>query len=620
MRAVALRGLPLVLAALVFAAPAHAALSVLDNGTIRAAVDLGRGGALTWLSRTRGEHADNLLLQSDQSYWGGPFGADGSPTWHGFQEATTVVAHSNNGRTLYVRSVWTGCECALETWVTLHGNAAVVRNRLTNYRTDTTFYPPALQELPALYTVGPYRLVTYDGNAPWTHATTHELTDFAQFPIFSPQHFELSTPEHWAALLDAGGFGVGLVEPDLVDFAGVAGNADAYPSGYLAGERPELLDANVVYSYTYTLVVGTLEQIRAYAYVHRPDPRPTYLFAHDRRHFVQVNATDNGFPIDGALRIRTEQNDPQLVGPSAEWPARSVPYLYVRGAWHVGQTRAELFWSRPNAVDRFTAARSVPFSVFPDGLFHTYRIRLARRYAYTGTIAGIRLDPVEGAEPGGWIDLTCISWKRCPVDARAERRLEANEGRVPLLDSFDTLDTSFWSVTGNSPGATAGVGNGALVVDVAAAAQPLPGQGFISAGVYSRCTLAGDFDAQVDYRLDDWPPNNSVNLNFSVGNRTIFRHNDGGEWLSTYFPPGPGGNVTDADTTGSMRLVRTGGLVRGYYLDHTDTWQVVGDATITRDPVNVSLSIYTNRSVAGARAVQVAFDNFRVTRGLIECQ
>ncbi len=78
MFATTFRGLLIAGALLAFAAPAHAAVSVLDNGTIRVGVDL-QHGDLTWLSRSRGEYADNLLLESEQSYYGGPYFPDGSP-------------------------------------------------------------------------------------------------------------------------------------------------------------------------------------------------------------------------------------------------------------------------------------------------------------------------------------------------------------------------------------------------------------------------------------------------------------------------------------------------------------------------------------------------------------
>jgi hypothetical protein len=612
--------------ALSFAAPARAGLSVLDNGRIRVGVDLEQGGKLTWLSRSQGEQADNLLLESEQSYWGGPYEPDYSPEWHGYQDPATVIEHSNDGRTLYDRAVWAGCECSMQTWVTLHGNAAVVRNRLTSFRSDATQYAPGWQELPALYTIAPlYRIVTYDGSGPYTHAPTHDLTgQAAQFSFFTPRHVGMLASEHWEAALGDNGFGVGLFEPDELRFIAISSGYDSgypgYPSGYISAVRQEILDANVVYNYTYTLIVGSLRQIRAYAYAHRPDPRPNYVFAHDRDHFTEINASDAGFPIAGALRLRVN-DDPQLIGPDQEWRASRVPRLYVRGAWHTQQSLAELYWGRPLLDYLFSEDRSQQFGVIPDGRFHTYRLDLGLNPSYTGTIDSLRLDPIANGEPGAWVDITCISWKPCPIDRKAERRLENDGGLIPFLDTFDSLDARFWSIVGNSNGVSTAVADGQLVIDVAPDAKPLPGQDYISAGVSSRCTLAGNFDVQADYRLKLWDPGNGVNVNFSVGDRTLFRHNDPatGESLASYFPPFPGTQIIDPQNAESLCLVRTGDAVRGYYRDPNGDWTLLDSAPITTDPVHVALSIYTNRSTENAPEVRVTFDNLRITRGMIDC-
>src|SRR5439155_18303472 len=142
--------------------------------------------------------------------------------------------------------------CSMETWITLHGDAAAVPNRLTSFRSDTSMYSPGWQELPALYARGPlYRIVTYDGPVPYARAPTHDVTAEARFPFFTPAHRDMLSTERWAAVVDDDDFGIGLIEPDLLRFIGISGHAGGYPSGYIAGVRPEALDANVVYDYTY---------------------------------------------------------------------------------------------------------------------------------------------------------------------------------------------------------------------------------------------------------------------------------------------------------------------------------------------------------------------------------
>src|SRR5207253_11404331 len=131
---------------------------------------------ITWLSRSSGEDVRNLAFEAEQSYYSGPY-SDGVPVWHGYQDPARVVVHSNDGRLLYTRPVSTECECAVSTWITLHGPAVLVRHRLESFRSDTTNYAPTWQELPALYTQGGLdRLVTYDGGAPYTGGALREFT------------------------------------------------------------------------------------------------------------------------------------------------------------------------------------------------------------------------------------------------------------------------------------------------------------------------------------------------------------------------------------------------------------------------------------------------------------
>jgi len=60
-------------------------------------------------------------------------------------------------------------ECTFEVWIELRGNAAHVRSRLNNARSDKTFHAARNQELPAVYTNGAYwRLMTYTGDKPFT--------------------------------------------------------------------------------------------------------------------------------------------------------------------------------------------------------------------------------------------------------------------------------------------------------------------------------------------------------------------------------------------------------------------------------------------------------------------
>ena len=620
MAGVAFRGLLVAAAALALAAPAHAErFSVLANDAVRVGVDLDQGGKITWLSRAHGEGADNLLLQSVQSYYSGPY-VDGAPAWHAVNDLATTVASSNDGRTIYTRAVGSVCECAFEQWVALaRGSAIVVRNRLTSFRSDANDYEASRQELPALYTLPPlHRALTYDGAIPYRGAQLREITPADGGVFFSASGPSFAASEHWAALVDDDGFGIGLFTPDRVRFNAIAGGAGSWPGGYLTAPLLEQLDANVVYEYSYTLVVGSVEEIRAYAVAHRPDPRPRLLFRRDRQHVVEANATDLGFPIEGALRVRVDRADPQLVRQGLRFDARNVPRLYVRGAWHTRQHVADLFWAPTPNDYAFSDLRHRPFVVVPDGRFHSYRVDLAASPSYRGLIGGLRLDPVADAEPGGLVDVTCISWKPCPIDRRAERAL-LTSASVPFIEPFDreTLNDALWFPPYRNPGTTVGVVDGELEVGVAGDATLDPRSG-LGAGVTTRCTLTGDFDVSVDYRLLEWPEANGVNVNLSLdGGSSVFRSNTFGESVGAWFPPF-GGTEAYAAPAGTLRLARSRGVVTASYR-RDGAWVLLRSALLGNGPQRVTLSIWVDGARFARESVRVAFDNLRVTRGRWSC-
>lgn len=596
-------------------------MSFLDNGRVRVGVNLLDGGKITYLSRVRGPDAHDVVQDVQQSYYGGPPDAQ----WHVAASGGLVLANRNDGHTIYTKVIpqqeypYRQCECTFETWITLRGNTVHVRNRLTNLRDDGPNFTAHGQELPALYTTGDaYRLYTYDGADPYTGAPMREITD-DRGGFFNPAGPSFRATEHWAALVNDDGFGVGLFEPRRTRFGGIPGNEYAvdygWINGYMTASTPDILSATTTYTYAYTLVLGSLDDIRAYAVAHRPDPRPVYLFQKDRQDWWELNASDAGDPVRGALRVFPDHYDPMIVGPETSFPAGSVRAIYIRGAWRTRQFHAQLFWAN---ADGFSGDRMVSFDVVNDGRFHTYRIPVGELSTWAGTINGLRLDFVDDQpEPGRWVDISCISWKRCPRRAAEERRLTRSAPPTLFLDSFDaSFDPSFWFAGTQSPGTTTTVAGGRLLLTVGADAQPAAGDNFIAAGIASRCKVGGDYDLRVDYRLLEWPQANGVDLIFG----TDYQDNIGR--LSTpadayYAYPG-GTSVSTNDTSGRLRLVRSGDLIHGSYL-HAGQWIPFWEAPVTKADSLVQLSVYADPATFAHQEVTVAFDNFRVVRGHVVC-
>jgi len=258
-------------------------LSRLDNGTIRIAVDLARGGTIVELGPCGGPNLVNthdLGRMIQQAYYAGPddYGSPRPPStgfpWNPigagdrYDNAATVLEHSNDGATINTKTAplqWAldnvPAECVIEQWIEVDDAVVRARNRFANDRSDRTEYRAYDQELPAVYTNVPYtHVVTYDGDAPYTNGPLTEHT--GQPPAWA----RFVATEQWAALVDDSGSGLGVFNARATQFlGGFSPGSGSAATGYVAPIRMETLTWNSVYEYEYALILGTVEEIRAYA-------------------------------------------------------------------------------------------------------------------------------------------------------------------------------------------------------------------------------------------------------------------------------------------------------------------------------------------------------------------
>src|ERR1022692_631337 len=173
--------------------PPLSGLRFLDNGQIRVGVDLDKGGSIVYLAKRQGPNLINgadLGRQIQMSFYSGPVpftpnGKQPSKDWAGlgWNPIQTGDCYHHPSRTLEFRSdaksLYLKCipmqwpldnepgECTFEAWISLKSSTVQVRNRLLNHRSDATQYPARGQELPAIYTNGPwYRPSGYPGGKP----------------------------------------------------------------------------------------------------------------------------------------------------------------------------------------------------------------------------------------------------------------------------------------------------------------------------------------------------------------------------------------------------------------------------------------------------------------------
>jgi uncharacterized repeat protein (TIGR01451 family) len=394
-------------------------MSYLDNGVIRLGVDLDKGGTITYLAAS-GPAGVNVVNNHDLGrevqplFTSGPNGSWNALSAGDFSgNPSTVLEQSNDGVTIYTKIVPlqatlfnVPCECLIEQWITLDGNAAQIRTRLTNNRSDHAQYDAWGQQEPAVHTDGTFwRLFTYNGNSPYTGDTLSQIAGPGS---------SFAATERWAALVDDSGFGLGVFTAFTTQFVGgfygIGPSDNQY--GYVIPGTIENLDWNIVYEYDYALVLGMLDEIRAYAVAHRPSGRPNFQFASDRQHFGLLHATDTGWPITGALHVNLDQIDPSLIGTGHSWQAQDVPFLYITAAYRgsSGFQNAQVFWVVPGQDQNYgVGGQFVSFIAIADGHRRTYKVNLAASPVYQGTITGLRFDPAAGGDPNGYVEIFSIA-------------------------------------------------------------------------------------------------------------------------------------------------------------------------------------------------------------------
>jgi hypothetical protein len=343
----------------------------IQNDRLKLGVDITLGGAVTYLS-DKANGGNNMINSFDwgrqiqMSYYSGPWpyiGPNGerpTPEWEGLGwnpiqsgdaggHRSKVISYEKRGdNAIFVRSIpmqWphkTGVagECVFESLYTLKDNVFTMEATLVNNREDKTQYQAAGQEMPAVYTNGPwYKLVAYLGDQPFTDEPVTVIVDKNDKKGWPWVHFY--TPENWAALLDDNGYGIGVFQPEVMDFnggfhpndvfKGYGGEKDGQ-TGHIAPVGRQIIDHNIRWSYKTSFILGTLDDIRSYAKENRvAEQNSEWSFENSRRNwYYQGKIKDTGFPIEGGLNIQFEK-DAVLVGPPTFWQASESPFLEIEG-------------------------------------------------------------------------------------------------------------------------------------------------------------------------------------------------------------------------------------------------------------------------------------------------
>jgi len=200
--------------------------------------------------------------------------------------------------------------------------------------------------------------------------------------------------------------------------------------------------------------------------------------------------------------------------------------------------------------------------------------------------------------------------------------LVSTDIKAPFLDTFsrDGRDTSVWHEILFGGGSAVEQTNGR--VEVSFAADATQGGPFdnIEAHFGSHCSLPGDFDMQVDYDALAWPSANGTQAtldaffaNASVGRESQVSAEQYLAWLD-----GRGGWATTEENSGALRLVRSSGQLRGYWR-YQDVWVPLRSNAANTNSVVFGFSLRSFNNQFAHQPIKVAFDNFRLNSGVVEC-
>ncbi len=221
------------------------------------------------------------------------------------------------------------------------------------------------------------------------------------------------------------------------------------------------------------------------------------------------------------------------------------------------------------------------------------------------------------------------------MDTPATSATDISTPKAPYLDTFtgDVLDP-FWMPSGDGTNVSMAQANGELEFTLPPNTGPGGPNNWVNIGAFMTCRFPGDFDIQVDYKLlsGPLPPQilqffNTVEFtggSFLGGTHGMFVFNPGfgDPGVSTNFP-GTNSFQADSSLSGTMRMARTtvaGSSTITAYRKVDGNWVALQTSDpYVSDEIAANLSVFTNSFPFPDTTVKVAYDNFRLNSGAINC-
>lgn len=336
-------------------------------------------------------------------------------------------------------------EVRMRKWGEVKDRALILNYESLFKRNSNERAVPRGQESPCLYVNNMRHFKFYTGNNPYTD---DGITTFSAPPSNNGNaNSPTSTngqraggqyvTEPWIGVFDDDGYGIALMLKDNIrSFIGYWGDGAGDPTqphlggsfGYIAHGMNEILDMNITWRHRTEVIVGTVEEIRAYVYAntYRPADKPAFKFNTAGREGWSFNAGDGDErhtwdePYTGQARNGWKvyfgpSANAQLTSPGAAWKADQFKKIYIRMAYTGAETQWSLRFRRnrqkgDGPLDfagkhggeegaRYpdgTSDRLEQIKVFPvtgDGQFRVYEVDLSQNPEWRNIINEIYIRP-----------------------------------------------------------------------------------------------------------------------------------------------------------------------------------------------------------------------------------
>jgi len=175
-----------------------------------------------------------------------------------------------------------------------------------------------------------------------------------------------------------------------------------------------------------------------------------------------------------------------------------------------------------------------------------------------------------------------------------------------FADNFDNnnINPYYWTATATG-GSTIAEINGRIEVTQGA-------EGY--AGLTFKVPVSGNFDAQVDFELLNWPASSQTRIGIGTDptyvQAAVERMNSGesGYYL-THFRDNFLSQLATTDAAGKLRLTREGDTISGYYWTASG-WQLLREYTDSLNSVTTPVGFSMWWYLGPVEGTKVAFDNF----------